>query len=139
MDGEAGWWTTSGDIGLPPLAKVMGVGRQEQLEWSPLSQRGQEARLILFYIIINSLAQVPFESVRSESYKGTRINPNMKLDDRLVIKLASMDSHFPIKPLVHGTGLLSLNLRHWLYLHQIFFFNWCATIPHNTLEGSCGM
>ena len=27
-DGEAGWWTTSGNIGLPPQARVMGVGRQ---------------------------------------------------------------------------------------------------------------
>ena len=32
MDGEAGWWTTSGNIGLPPLARVMGVGRQQQQE-----------------------------------------------------------------------------------------------------------
>ena len=31
MDGEAGWWTTSGNIGLPPLARVMGVGRQQQV------------------------------------------------------------------------------------------------------------
>ena len=32
MNGEAGWWTTSGKIGLPPptLARVMGVGRQLQ-------------------------------------------------------------------------------------------------------------
>ena len=30
MDGEAGWWTTCGNIGLPPLARVMGVGRQQQ-------------------------------------------------------------------------------------------------------------
>ena len=30
MDGEAGWWTTSGNIGLAPLARVMGVGRQQQ-------------------------------------------------------------------------------------------------------------
>ena len=30
MDGEAGWWTTSGNTGLPPLARVMGVGRQQQ-------------------------------------------------------------------------------------------------------------
>ena len=30
MDGEAGWWTTSGNIGLPPLARVMGVGREQQ-------------------------------------------------------------------------------------------------------------
>ena len=29
MDGEAGWWTASGNIGLPPLARVMGVGRQQ--------------------------------------------------------------------------------------------------------------
>ena len=32
MDREAGWWTTSGNIGLPPLARVMGVGRQQQME-----------------------------------------------------------------------------------------------------------
>ena len=30
MDGEAGWWTTCGNIGLPPLARVMGVGRYQQ-------------------------------------------------------------------------------------------------------------
>ena len=30
MDGEAGWWTTNGNIGLPPLERVMGVGRQQQ-------------------------------------------------------------------------------------------------------------
>ena len=28
---------------------------------------------------------------------------------------------FPLKLLVHGTGLLSLKLRHWLYLDEIFF------------------
>ena len=28
--GEAGWWTTSGNIGLPTLARVMGVDRQQQ-------------------------------------------------------------------------------------------------------------
>ena len=31
MDGEAGWWITSGNIGLPSLARVMGVGRQQQV------------------------------------------------------------------------------------------------------------
>ena len=32
MEGKAGWWTTSGNIGLPPppLARVKGVGRQQQ-------------------------------------------------------------------------------------------------------------
>ena len=28
--GEAWWWTTSGNIGLPSLTRVMGVGRQHQ-------------------------------------------------------------------------------------------------------------
>ena len=32
MDGEDGWWTTSGNIRLPPLARVMGVGRQQHLD-----------------------------------------------------------------------------------------------------------
>ena len=48
------------------------------LGWMPLSQRRQEARLILFYKIINGLAQVPFEGVLVEAYKGTRRKHNMK-------------------------------------------------------------
>ena len=76
------------------------------LGWTPLSQRQrrQEARLILFYKIINGLSQVPFEGVLVEAYKGTRRKHN---------------SRFSLKLLVHGAGLLSLKLRHWLYLDQI--------------------
>ena len=48
------------------------------LGWTPLSQTRQEARLILFYKIINGLAQVPFEGVLVEAYKGTRRKHNMK-------------------------------------------------------------
>ena len=48
------------------------------LGWTPRSQRRQEARLILFYKIINGLAQVPFEGVLVEAYKGTRSKHNMK-------------------------------------------------------------
>ena len=87
------------------------------LGWPPLSQRRQEARLILFYKIIHGLVQVPFECVLVEAYKGTRRKHNL---DRLAIQLASMESSFSLKLLVHGTGLLSLKLRHWLYLDQIF-------------------
>ena len=29
MDGEAGWWTTSGKIEFPPLARVKGVVGQQ--------------------------------------------------------------------------------------------------------------
>ena len=90
------------------------------LVWTPLSQGRQEARLILFYNIINGLAQVPFEGVLVEACKGTRRKPNMKF--RQIGHTTSQygQSVFFIKLLVHGTGLLSLKLRHWLYLDQIF-------------------
>ena len=48
------------------------------LGWTPLSQRRRVARRILFYKIINGLAQVPFEGVLVEAYKGTRRKHNMK-------------------------------------------------------------
>ena len=48
------------------------------LGWTPLSQRRQEAQLILFYKFINGLAQVPFEGVLVEAYKGTRRKHSMK-------------------------------------------------------------
>ena len=48
------------------------------LWWPPLSQRRQKARLILFYTFINGLAQVPFEGVLVEAYKGTRRKHNVK-------------------------------------------------------------
>ena len=44
------------------------------LGWPPLSQRRQDAQIILFYKIINGLAQVPFEGVLVEAYTGTRRN-----------------------------------------------------------------
>ena len=34
----------------------------DELRWAPLSQRRQKAQLILFYKIINSLAQVPLKA-----------------------------------------------------------------------------
>ena len=48
------------------------------LGWTPLSQRRQEARLIIFYKIINGLAQVVFEGVLVEAYKGTRRKHDIK-------------------------------------------------------------
>ena len=50
----------------------------DELGWTPLSRRRQEARLVLFYKIISGLAQVPFEGVLVEAYKGTRRKHNMK-------------------------------------------------------------
>ena len=68
------------------------------LGWTP--QRRQEARLILFYKIINGLAQVPFEGVLVEAYKGTRRKHNMKFRP---IGHTSMDCRFFLKLLVYGT------------------------------------
>ena len=48
------------------------------LGWTPLSQRRQEARRNLFYKIMNGLAQVPFEGILVEAYKGTRRIHSMK-------------------------------------------------------------
>ena len=90
------------------------------LGWTPLSQRRQEALLILFHKIINGLAQVPFEGVFVKAYKGTR-RKYMKF--RQIGHTTSQygQSFFFLNLLVHGTGLLLLKLRHWLYLDQIFF------------------
>ena len=63
------------------------------LGWTPLSQRRHEARLILFYKIINGLAQVPFEGVLVEASLSRRIRvleENTALNlDILAIQLAS--------------------------------------------------
>ena len=80
MYGEASWWATSGNIGLPipPLAiKGHGSGRQQQqvgVAASFSNETGEAARLILFYKIINGLAKVPFKSVIIEAYMDTRRN-----------------------------------------------------------------
>ena len=90
------------------------------LGWTPLSQKRQEARLILFYKLINSLAQVPFEGVFVEAYKSTRRKHNIQF--RQIGHTTSQygQSFFSLKLLVHGTGLLSLKVRHWLNLDKIF-------------------
>ena len=69
--------------------------------------------------IINGLAQVPFECVFGDAYKGIEENTIRNLD-RLVTQLASMDNRFPLKLLVHGTDMLSLKLRHWLLFRSNF-------------------
>ena len=46
---------------------------------------------------------------------------NVRNSDGFIIQLVSMESCFSLKLLVHGTGLVSLKLRHWLNLDQIFY------------------
>ena len=75
------------------------------LGWTPLSQRRQGSRLILFFKII-------------------KCPPKASLSRRVRVledNTTCMDRRFSLKLLVHGTGLLSLKLCHWLYLVQVFF------------------
>ena len=44
----------------------------DELAWPILSKRRKDARLILFYKIINNLAQVPHEHKLTKAYEGTR-------------------------------------------------------------------
>ena len=59
------------------------------------------------------------EGVLVEAYKGTRRKHNIKF--RQISHTTSMYGQlFFLKLLVHGTGLLSWKLCHWLYLDQVF-------------------
>ena len=49
-----------------------------ELGWHSLSKRREDARLILFYKIINNLAKVPHEHILVKAYGGTRRKNNHK-------------------------------------------------------------
>ena len=76
----------------------------QELGWPPLSQRRQEARLIIFYKIIIGLVAVPFEGVLIVRIMAQVGNTIINVG-RLVMQLASMASRFPQKLLVHRTGV----------------------------------
>ena len=49
IDGEADWWTTSGKIGLSPLAMAMGVVRQHRVRWlTDFNMYMSEIKIVLF-------------------------------------------------------------------------------------------
>ena len=106
----------SGYLRYPRVSDMLDV-----LGWPPLSQRRQEDRLILFYKIINGLAQVPFEGALVEAYKGTRRKHNMTFRQIGHTTSQYMDSRFFLNLLVYGTDLLLLKLRHWLFFDQIYY------------------
>ena len=111
----------------------------DELGWQPLS----EARLIMFYKIINGLTQVPFECVLIEVYKGTRRKHNIKFRyighvflDYWIFFLSVSISVLPIICALvtfsrHGTtisfrvsgsgSILVENLSFFIYLHLIFY------------------
>ena len=78
----------------------------EELGWPPLSQRRQEARLILFYKIINGWTQVPFEGILIEAYKGTIRKHNMKFRQIGHTTSQYQGQSFSPKPISAWNGLV---------------------------------
>ena len=96
MDGEAGWWTTSGNIGLPPLARAMGVGRQQQLIHALITSRLDFCNSILYNL------------------------PNKQIErlQRIQNHAARMLKRIPRRN--HITPVL--RELHWLRIHDIIIF-----------------
>ena len=104
------------------------------------SQRRQEAQLILFYKIINGLAQVPFKDVLVEAYKGTRRKHNMKFR-QIGHTTSQYGQWFSLKlySISAWNGLAFAEAPSLAVFRSNFIRNWRASLPHNTLEGSCGI
>ena len=64
IDGEAGWWITSGKIGLPTLARIMGVGRQ---------QHANGVLGIVKYAATKSVSKYVVKQRRMEEYGSNKI------------------------------------------------------------------
>ena len=90
------------------------------LGWTPLSQMSRRLDLFCSTKLLTVWHKCPSKASLSRRIRVLEENTTLNLD-RLAIQLASMDSRFFLKLLVHGTGLLLLKLRHWLYLDQILF------------------
>ena len=81
----------------------------DELGWPILSKRRKDARLILFYKIINNLAQVPHEHILTKAYEGTRKKNNHKFRHIAVnTSPYSLGSRFSPKLSVRGISCHSL-------------------------------
>ena len=67
----------------------------DELGWPILFKRRKDARLILFYKIINNLAQVPHEHILIKAYEGTRKKNNHKFRHIAVNTSQYRQSFFP--------------------------------------------
>ena len=67
----------------------------DELGWPILSKRRKDARFILFYKIINNLAQVPHEHILTKAYEGTRKKNNHKFRHIAVNTSQYRQSFFP--------------------------------------------
>ena len=96
-----------------------------ELRWSPLSQRRHATRLILGYKIINGLAEVPFESIFIEAYKGTKTKQNKKLGQIGNIKMVSILSFYLLFSPYSCMHFLSLFFSYNIY---VFVYIFCLSI-----------
>ena len=82
----------------------------DELGWPILSKRRKDARLILFYKIINNLAQVPHEHILTKAYEGTRKKNNHKFRHIAVntSQYSCIGSRFSPKLSVRGISCHSL-------------------------------
>ena len=92
----------------------------DELGWPLLSQGDRMLDLFCFTKLLTVWLKCPSNASLLRRIRVLDEN-TIRNVDRLVIQLASMDSRFLLKLLVHGPGLLSLNLRLWIYLDKIFF------------------
>ena len=71
------------------------TARLDELGWPILSKRRKDARLYLFYKIINNLAQVPHEHILIKTCEGTRKKNNHKFRHIAVNTSPFMQSFLP--------------------------------------------
>ena len=69
MEGEAGWWITSWTNGLPPLARVMGVGRQQQQQTYIAIKQGTHRKSVTKFCATRWTARVDTLSALIAKYK----------------------------------------------------------------------
>ena len=70
--------TLNYDVSSRSVKTVRVTAMLNELGWHSLSKRRKDARLILFYKIINNLAKVPHEHILVKAYEGTRRKNNHK-------------------------------------------------------------
>ena len=81
---------------------------------------------------------MPFEGVLVEAYTGTRIKHNIKFR-QIGHTLASMGSRFFPKTISAWNGLAFAEAPSFAVFRSNFLRNYHASLPHNTLERSCGI
>ena len=81
---------------------------------------------------------MPFKGILVEAYKGTRRKHNMKF--RQIGHTTSQYGQlfFP-KTISAWNGLAFPEAPSLAIFRSNFVKNWRASLPHNTLEGSCGI